>query len=102
MDSATKLQIVEAILERTASAVGDITESVMAEFYRIAPEVQDVFKQHRPVDTGWLEAGMVEQALYCFMDWYKSPGEIKMTLLGSVPHHVETLNVSADHYQGRR
>ena len=98
MDNVQKHAIVEEILTRAAEQLGDITEAVMAVFYQEQPAAQDVFKQHRPVDTGWLEAGMVEQTLYCFMDWFKSAGEIRMAILGSVPHHVETLNVAVEHY----
>ena len=99
MDRAAKLQVVEAILERVSEVICDITDPVMAEFYRSEPEAEQLFKQHRPVDTVWLEAGMVEQALYCFMRWHESPGEIEMSMLGSVPHHAETLAVSVDHYR---
>ncbi len=35
---------------------------------------------------------MVEQALYCLMYGFDSPGEIEILLLGSVPHHNDTLN----------
>lgn len=99
MNNIEKLQVVEAILERACEQLGDITEPVMSEFYRADSALEAVFTQHRPVDTIRLEAGMVEQALYCYMRWFESPGEIEMTLLGSVPHHVETLNVSVEHYR---
>ena len=98
MDKAVKQQIVWTILERASDIVGDITESVMDEFYQTANDTKDLFTQHRPVNTVQLEAAMVEQALYCFMYWYENSEEIRITLLGSVPHHVETLNVSIDQY----
>lgn len=98
MDNALKLHIVDTILERASEVAGDITDSVMAEFYRADPEARKLFTHHCPVDTIRLEAGMVEQALYCFMRWFQSPGEIRILLLGSVPHHVETLNVPVNYY----
>lgn len=99
MNNRDKLKVVESILERAATEIGDITSTVMKEFYRAEPELQALFTQHRPVNTIQLEAGMVEQALYCFMRWFESPGEVEMTLLGSVPHHAETLNVTVEHYR---
>lgn len=36
---------------------------------------------------------MVESSLYCLMDWFDSPGEVEILLLGSVPHHQDTLSV---------
>ncbi|MBA57095.1 MAG: hypothetical protein CMK89_21825 [Pseudomonadales bacterium] len=99
MNNVEKLKVVETILERAATNIGDITNTVMEEFYRTEPELQSLFTQHRPVNTIQLEAGMVEQALHCFMRWFESPGEVEMTLLGSVPHHVETLNVGVKHYR---
>jgi len=98
MDNAQKLHIVDNILERASELAGDITDSVLAEFYRGDPEARNLFTHHCPVDTIRLEAGMVEQALYCFMRWFQSPGEIRILLLGSVPHHVETLKVPVNYY----
>ena len=99
MNNGEKLKVVETILERAATKIGDITNTVMEEFYRTESELQSLFTQHRPVNTIQLEAGMVEQALYCYMRWFESPGEVEMTLLGSVPHHAETLNVTVEHYR---
>lgn len=100
MDKTTKMQMVDTILERTAEVVGDITESVMADFYQKHPDAPAQFKHHFPVDTFRLEANMVEQALYCLIDWFKSPQAVEILLLGSVPHHIETLDVSAEIYHG--
>jgi hypothetical protein len=36
---------------------------------------------------------MVQQSLYCLMEWLASPGEIEIVLIGTVPHHAETLDV---------
>lgn len=41
---------------------------------------------------------MVEQALYCFMEWYESQGEIEIVLMSTVPHHIQTLQVDPRHF----
>lgn len=41
---------------------------------------------------------MIENTLYCLMHWFSSPGEIEILLLGSVPHHHDTLHIPADWY----
>lgn len=98
MEKAVQRQITQTILERAADAMGDITDAVIEEYYRLKPDAEKLFLHHRPGDSQRLKADMVEQALYCFMYWCESPGEIEMTLLGSVPHHIETLDVSVEHY----
>ena len=40
MNNGEKLKVVETILERAATKIGDITNTVMEEFYRTEPELQ--------------------------------------------------------------
>ena len=39
---------------------------------------------------------MIEQVLYCLMGWFDSPGAIEMVMLGTVPHHIDTLGVDPE------
>lgn len=39
---------------------------------------------------------MFEQALYCLMYWFESPGEVEIVLLNTIPHHIETLGVTIE------
>jgi len=95
MSTVEKQDIVNAILERAAEQVGDITGPVLERFYQECPEAHQLFKLLFPLDPCRLEAEMVEQSLYCIMHWYTSPDEIEIILLESVPHHAQTLNISA-------
>lgn len=93
MNSTKKMAVVDTILTRTAEKIGDITAPVMSAYFDRLPEARDLFKHHGLNNMENLEGQMVEQALYCLMYWFESPGEIEILLLGSVPHHNDTLNV---------
>lgn len=98
MDAAEKTALVECTLIRAAEQLGDITESSMANYYRRFPEAKQAFHAHSPLDPGKLEGQMIENSLYCLMYWFESPGEIKILLSNSVPHHSDTLEVPPQWY----
>lgn len=98
MDIEAKKAALEASLERAAERLGDITPHVYDIYYRRCPEAKADFEYHFPGDNHPLEGQMVEQALYCLMEWYDSPGEIEIILLGTVPHHIETLHIQPRHF----
>ena len=95
-----KIVTIETILTRTAETVGDLTDPVISLYFKRMPEARELFDFHGFANSHNLEGQMVEQALYCLMYWHDSPGEIEILLLGSVPHHSDTLNVPAGFYSG--
>jgi hypothetical protein len=99
MSSAEKLAMVEEILTRVAEDMGDITQAVFALYYQRLPEARERFQFHAQGNIANLEGEMVAQALYCLMTWFESPGEIEILLLGSVPHHKETLHIPTIYYR---
>lgn len=98
--NAEKLALVECSLERAADALGDITAPLMARFYAAHPAAQASFDHHGLGKRDLLEAEMVGNVLYCLMTWFERPEEIRIILFDSVPHHLETLKVEPDWYQG--
>jgi len=92
--------LAEAVLLRAAEHVGDITAPVLAVYYQRFPQARQLFEHHGNRRSHCLESEMVEQALYCLMNWFESPGEVEIVLLGSVPHHNDTLRVPPEAYQG--
>lgn len=98
MDLVAKKAALEASLERAAEQLGDITPHVYETYYRRCPEAKADFDHHFPGDSHPLEGQMVEQALYCLMEWFDSPGEIEIILLSTVPHHIETLHIEPRHF----
>ena len=100
MDIANKKTLLDTTLTRAAEELGDVTAPVMVRFYRRFPDSLEAFETLWPGRRGVLEGEMVERALYCAMTWYDYPGEVEIVLLGSVPHHAETLKVSPDWYGG--
>ncbi|MFA7604350.1 MAG: hypothetical protein WCY29_15225 [Novosphingobium sp.] len=96
MDVAEKQSLIQTSLARTAEALGDITGPVYALYYERCPEAQERFDHFYPEGRERLEGSMVEQALYCLMYWFDSPGEIEVVLISTVPHHIETLGVPGD------
>ena len=93
MELATKKALLESSLERAADALGDITPHVYEDYYARFPEARTSFELLYPGGAKLLEGEMVSQALYCLMEWFDSPGEIEIILLGTVPHHIETLGI---------
>ncbi len=98
LDITEKKSALETSLERAAELLGDITPHVYDIYYRRCPEAKADFEYHFPGDNHPLEGQMVEQALYCLMEWYDSPGEIEIILLSTVPHHIETLKIEPSHF----
>ena len=93
MDKAERRAVLERSLERAADKLGDITPHVFAAYYARHPGARADFEFHHPGKAETLEGEMVSQALYCLMEWFECPGEIEIVLLGTIPHHIETLHI---------
>lgn len=93
-------RLLDVSLERAAEAVGDLTETVLARFYTQHPEARQAFEHHSPGEPEKLEAEMVANALYCAMNWLDRPGEVRIQVNTSVPHHEDTLHVALPWYRG--
>jgi hypothetical protein len=93
MDIEEKKALLNSSLERAAEQLGDITEKVYARYYERFPEAQQRFAELHPGGQHRLEGEMVEQVLYCLMQWFDCPGEIEIILLTTIPHHIDTLHV---------
>jgi len=98
MHTAEKMAVVEQTLHRVAEEVGDITGPVMALYYQRCPGAKQAFETHARGHRSQLEGEMVQRALYCLMYWFETPGEIEMSLAGSIPHHNDTLSVPPHWY----
>lgn len=93
-----KKALLYSILERAAEQLGDITEHVYSRYYRRCPEAHERFAELYPGGVQRLEGEMVEQVLYCIMEWYESPGEIEIILISTIPHHIDTLQVKQEYF----
>jgi hypothetical protein len=98
MDLAAKKALRDTILTRAAEQLGDITPHVFVRYYASCPDALDGFVAHSCGRRQQLEGEMVQQALYCLMEWYEWPGEIEIILLTTIPHHIETLHVTYEHF----
>jgi hypothetical protein len=96
--AAEKTARVDDILMRAAEQIGDVTGPSMQAYYRRCPAALAAFEKHSLGNLAQLEGQMIENTLHCMMHWFNSPGEIEILLLGSVPHHNDTLQVPADWY----
>ena len=93
MDLDQKKALLDASLERAAEKLGDITPHVLALYYRRHPDAEHYFDSLISGGRARLEQQMVDQVLYCLMEWHASPTQIKIILLEAVPHHAEVLHV---------
>lgn len=100
METADKRVLLETSLERAAEEIGDITKPVIDLFYTRFPNSREAFERLWPNHRANLEGEMVEQTLYCLMQWLDSRDEIEIILSGSVPHHNTTLQVPPQWFGG--
>jgi hypothetical protein len=99
-ETVARQALLDAIMQRAADQLGDITPQVYARFDARFPEGRATFDTLHPGGRATLQGSMVEQSLYCLMEWLGSPGEIEIVLLGTVPHHADTLNVPPELFTG--
>jgi len=93
MAPSSKMQLLDTIMERACDILGDVTPHVFNLYYVTFPEARAHFVKHARSKCGQLEGQMVEQILYCLMEWPESPEQVKIILLDCGPHHVETLDI---------
>jgi hypothetical protein len=99
MDRATKTACIENGLSRAAYLIGDIAQPLMARFYEKFPDARRSFDTLSFGNGVRLESEMAGNVLYCIMNWFDRPEEIKIILCTSVPHHEETLHVPREWYR---
>jgi hypothetical protein len=100
MDREEEQALLMASLERAAERLGDIAPMVAARFCARFPEAECALDTLWPGSRPQLEGQMVQTALHCIMHWIDSPGEIEVLLMGTVPHHQETLKVPPEWFAG--
>ena len=100
MQTKQKNELLEASLERAATILGDITEPVMNQYYASHPGAKISFQDHGLGNSVKLEAEMVESVIYCLLNWYERPEEIRIMFGSTVPHHKHALNVSTEWFAG--
>lgn len=96
MTQADNAALISAVLERAAEQLGDITRPSVDLCYARHPDSRALFHALDMHNPERLEGAMVEQSLYCLMYWTESPGEVEIVLMTTIPHHIETVGVSAE------
>jgi len=100
MQTERKSELLETGLARAADTLGDITGPVMAEYYANHPQAKISFEEHGLGNHVKLEAEMVESIIYCLMNWYDRPEEIRIMFGSTVPHHQQALHISSEWFAG--
>lgn len=100
MQTKQKNELLEGSLDRAGAVLGDVTEPVMAKYYVSHPGAKISFQEHGLGNSVKLEAEMVESVIYCLMNWYDRPEEIRIMFGSTVPHHKHALNVSSEWFAG--
>lgn len=72
----------------------------MAKYFASHPGAIISFQEHGLGNSVKLEAEMVESVVYCLMNWYDRPEEIRIMFGSTVPHHKDALNVSHEWFAG--
>jgi hypothetical protein len=91
MEKVTDSDLINRCLEFAAEKFDDIHHPVLEKYHARLPEAKTEFKRHDNSDK--LEHDMVEQALYCLMNWSQRPAEVQIVLRDTIPHHIQTLKV---------
>lgn len=92
--------LLDSSLERAADRLGDITPHVMSLLYSRFPEARERFETLYPGGRERLEQEMVEQALFCLMEWLNDRAVIEIILTTTIPHHAEVLAVAPKLFSG--
>ena len=72
----------------------------MTQYYASHPGAKISFQDHGLGNSVKLEAEMVESVIYCLLNWYERPEEIRIMFGSTVPHHKHALNVSTEWFAG--
>ena len=92
-----KAALIDEIFSLAAEELGDITTPVITRAYQLCPEGHKAFQTHALTNNLFdLEANMVEQTLYCILDWTRNREASKVAVFSTLPHHIETLEVSLE------
>lgn len=99
MNTFSSAELFERCLEYAAENIEDLHQPLLERFYQRIPDAKSLFSKHdRP--SSRLEDEVIEQALYCLMNWYRRPAEIEILLQETVPHHIETLDIPLSYFLG--
>lgn len=93
MNRDEKIALLTTTLERAADLLGDITPHACALYYQRVPHGRAQFEHHDRLNPGRLEGEMVEQAVYCLMEWLESRATVEIILMTTLPHHIEVLDI---------
>jgi len=100
MEQVSPAELMERSLERVVEALGDPCEPVFARFYARFPDARDAFVRLGLGSADKLQEQMFEQLIYCLTTWIARPEEVRIVLNSSVPHHLQTLEVMVEWYDG--
>ena len=100
MQIPEKQVLLDSSIERAAALLGDLTPHVFARYYPAFPEAHERFEELSLHSRNSLEGQIIEQSLYCLMQWFESPGQIRIVIVGTVSHHIETLQISPSCFSG--
>jgi hypothetical protein len=84
---------IEEILEIAAERLGDPTEAIFERVRRNLGVPSLRFFETWPADVPKLKGMMVEEAIFCIMNWRTTRAEIEIILVNTIPHHCETLQL---------
>ena len=90
----------DRVLQFACDAYGDITPQVSEHFHARHPDARKAIEERYPGRLAELEGLMVEQALYCIMQWPIDRQEVEF-ILGTVgPQHASTFGIGTEHFIG--
>lgn len=98
--SSSRQALLDACLERAAEILGDLTPHALARLRDRYPDLHARFEAFWPGQGAQLEGQMVEQALYCLMEWPSAPEATRILLVNTAPHHVDTLKIEPGLFVG--
>lgn len=92
--------VAERSLVRLAEQRGDVTQEVLARFYRAFPDARESFAYHGLGEKAALEGRMVGETAFLLLQWSENPAAAKIDHGTALVHHHDTLKVGPQWYLG--
>ena len=99
-ESEQRQALIETSFYRAAECLGDITPNVVELYYQRFPAARERFEALSCDNRRQLEGEMVEQTVYCMLQYHEAPTEIDIVFFSTLPHHVETLQIPLRFFTG--
>lgn len=100
MPESERTNLAQRGLERLVEQRGDVTQDVLARYYRAMPDARESFVYHGLSDVAGLEARMVAETFFLLLRWVEERSSAQIDQATTIVHHNDTLEIGPRWYMG--